>query len=65
MAAGPIELVENRSTLRLEIDMNKSVLSWFLDGNFLCARKIPAELLLKELYPAVTFYSPGDTLRFL
>jgi len=45
--------------------MNKAVLSWFLDDNFLCARKVPNEIMLKDVYPLVCFYSLGDSVEML
>jgi hypothetical protein len=36
-----VEIVEGKSIIKVEYDMNKSVISWFLDDSFLCARRIP------------------------
>ena len=41
IAISPVEIVLGKSVIRVEMDMNKGVISWFLDGSFLCARKIP------------------------
>lgn len=41
IAIPPQDITEGKSVVRVEIDMNKTVISWFLDGVFLCARKIP------------------------
>lgn len=45
--------------------MNKSVISWFLDDGFLCARRIPSELTIKEVYPVISFLNLGDTVEIM
>jgi len=47
IAISHVEIVEGRSIVRVEIDMNKGVISWYLDGGFLCARKLPREIAVK------------------
>ena len=51
--------------IKVEIDMNKSVISWYLDNGFLCARKIPREITVKEVIPMISFYSNGDSVELL
>lgn len=62
VAIPPQDIIEGKSVVRVEIDMNKTVISWFLDGVFLCARKIPREILVKEVFLLVSFYNNGDTI---
>lgn len=45
--------------------MNKSVISWFLDENFLCARKIPNDIVSKDVYPIISLYNLGDTVEMI
>jgi hypothetical protein len=60
-----VEVVEGKTIIKVEIDMNKSVISWFLDENFLCARRIPNEITCKELYPLISFYNLGDSVEIV
>jgi len=45
--------------------MNKGVVSWFLDGTFLCARKLPREIAVKEVFPLVSVYNSGDSIELM
>jgi hypothetical protein len=51
--------------VKVEADMNKSVISWFLDENFLCARKIPNDIVSKDVYPIISLYNLGDTVEMI
>ena len=57
IAIQPVEIVEGKSVVRVEIDMNKGVISWYLDHSFLCARKIPREIAVKEVLPLISFFN--------
>lgn len=63
VAIQPVEIIEGKSIVKIEIDMNKSVVSWFLDETFLCARRIPNEIQNKDIYPLISFYNIGDTIE--
>lgn len=65
VAIQTVEIVEGKSIVKVEVDMNKSVISWFLDDNFLCARRIPSEVTIKEVYPVISFLNLGDTVEIL
>ena len=62
VAIQPVDIVEGKSVVRMEIDMNKGVISWYLEGGFLCARKIPREISVKETFPLISFFNNGDTI---
>ncbi len=51
--------------VKVEVDMNKAVISWFLDEGFLCARKIPSDITSKDVYPVISLYNMGDTLELI
>lgn len=51
--------------VKVEVDMNKSVISWFLDDGFLCARRIPTEITSKDVYPVISLYNTGDSLELI
>ena len=57
IAIQPVEIVDGKSVVRVEIDMNKGVISWYLDHSFLCARKIPREIAVKEVLPLISFFN--------
>ena len=65
IAISHVEIVEGRSVVRVEIDMNKGVISWYLDGGFLCARRLPREIAVKEVLPMISFCNDGDTIEVL
>lgn len=65
IAIQTVEILEGKSIVKVEVDMNKGVISWFLDDNFLCARRIPGELTIKEVYPVISFLNLGDTVEIL
>ena len=65
VAIQPVEVVEGKSVVKVEIDMNKSVISWFLDDGFLCARKIPNDIVNKDVYPIISLYNMGDCVEIL
>jgi hypothetical protein len=51
--------------VKVEVDMNKSVISWFLDDGFLCARRIPSEITAKDVYPIISLYNLGDAVEII
>lgn len=65
VAIQPVEIVEGRSVVKVEVDMNKSVISWFLDDGFLCARRIPGEITSKDVYPIISLYNMGDAIELI
>lgn len=51
--------------VKVVMDMNNKVVSWYVDETFFCAAQIPKLMLEKDLYPMITLYLKDDAVEFI
>jgi hypothetical protein len=56
---------EENFSFKMEVDLDKHILTWYMNDMELCQEKIHEFFLNKEIVPVVSLYNQGDTVEFI